>query len=131
VNNKLWQMPVPATAIIRGPFLKVLLKRQYEISFSIEADNGGEKPIVILFKEVQAFKSTYLASLGSVDKELFREAYGSLISLEESAWFNEIKKAYIEYHAKMPAPPKELHHLMICFDDGPCFELIAESWTVL
>jgi hypothetical protein len=127
----LWKMPVAATAIIQGPFFKVLLKRRCEISFTIEAQNGGEEEKALLFEGVETFRCTHLASLGSIDHELFQQAYGTLISLEKSLWLDEIKKAYTEYHARMPTPPKLLHHLMICFDDGPCYEIIGEGFKVV
>jgi len=131
MNRTLWKLPVPATAIIQGPFFKVLPKRQCEISFSIEAEKGGEKTMVLLFEGVEAFKCTYLASLGSINHQLFREAYANLISLEDSPWLTEVRRARTEYHARMPKQPKEPHHLMICFDDGPCYEIICENFKPL
>src|SRR6185369_10036935 len=115
----LWQLPVPATAIIQGPFFKVLPKRACEISFSIEAEDGTEKMTTILFEGVEAFKCTYLASLGSISNQLFREAYANLFCLKDSPWLGEVRKAWTEYHAKMPVPQKKPQHLMMCFDDGP------------
>jgi hypothetical protein len=128
MKKTLWKLPVPATAIIQGPFFKVLPRRQCEISFSIEAEDGGEKTAALLFEGVEAFKCTYLASLGSISHQLFREAYANLICLEGSPWLAEVSKARSDYHAKMPTQPKDVQHLMICFDDGPCYEIICEGF---
>jgi len=128
MSTNLWEMPVPVTAIIRGPFFKVLLKRRCEISFSIEGENGGEKWLSLLFEGVEAFKATYLKALGSVDRELRKQAYGCLVSVEGSSWLGEVKKSYSEYCAASHQTPGELLHLMIHFDDGPCYEIICERF---
>ena len=87
--------------------------------------------MALLFEGVEAFKCTYLASLGSISHQLFREAYGNVIRLEDSPWLAEVKKARSKYHARMPVPPQEPQLLMICFDDGPCYEIICESFKLL
>jgi hypothetical protein len=125
----LWKMPVPVTAIIQGAFFKVLPKRNCEISFSIEAADGGERWIRLLFANVEAFRCTYLTALGSIDRELRKEAYGNVIAIEGSPWAIEIRKCHAEHHAKTPSQAKELRHFMICFDDGPCYEIVCESFV--
>ena len=125
MNKTLWKLPVPVTSIVKGPFLKVLPKRQCEISFSIEASDGGEKMEALLFDEVEVFKCTHLKSLGSVSQDLRRQSYGAVISVSESPWLREVKQPYIDYCASALLPPKELQHLMITFDDGPCYEFIC------
>lgn len=131
MSKQLWKLPVPATAIIQGPFFKVLEKRQCEITFSIEAEDGGEQKEGLIFEGVQAFKCTCLASLGSIDQQLFKQAYANLICLEGDPWFAGVERAYKEYHACMLTRPKALQHLMICFDDGPCYEIICERFNAL
>jgi len=131
MNRALWKLPVSATAIVRGPFFRVHPHRRCEISFSIEGEAGGEEAIGLLFDGVETFKCTYLASLGCIEHRLFREAYATLISLEESAWLAAIKKARSEYYSKTSASQKEPQHLMICFDDGPCYEIICESFQAI
>ena len=125
MNKTLWTLPVPVTSIIKGPFLKVLPKRQCEISFSIEANDDEEKMEAFLFDEVEAFKCTHLKSLGSVSQDLRRQSYGAVISILESPWLREVKQSYIDYCASARLTPRELQHLMITFDDGPCYEFIC------
>ena len=125
MNKILWKLPVSVTSIIKGPSLKVLPKRQCEISFSIEASDGGGKMEALLFDEVEAFKCTHLKSLGSVSQDLRRQSYGAVISIFESPWLREVKQSYIGYCASAKVTPMELQHLMITFDDGPCYEFIC------
>ncbi|SPE54238.1 hypothetical protein SBV1_1780003 [Verrucomicrobia bacterium] len=131
MNRTLWKMPVPATGLIRGPDFKELAGRKCEIAFSIEAEDGSEKWLSLGFEGVEVFKATYLTSLGSVDPELQRQAYGAIISVEESSWLAGVKKSYLGYCATARLTPKELQHLMICFDDGPCYEFICVSFSLV
>ena len=128
MNTTLWKLPVPVTSIIKGPSLKVLPKRQYEISFSIEGTDGAEKMQALLFDEVEAFKCTYLKSLGSVNQDLSRQSYGAIISVFDSSWLREVKQSYLDYCASARLTPRELQHLMITFDDGPCYEFICGAF---
>jgi hypothetical protein len=126
----LWKLPVPVPAILRGPFFKVIPKRQCEISFTIEGEDGGERWLILALESVEAFKVTYLTSLGSVDRELRTQAYGSLISIEDSGWLTDVRKNYLEYCAVARLAPKTLEHLMITFDDGPCYEFICAGFQL-
>jgi hypothetical protein len=131
INKILWKLQVPALAIIQGPFFKVQPKRRCEISFSIEAEDGSEKAAALLFEGVEAFRCTYLTSLDSISHEWRNEAYGNLIQFQSSPWLTEVSNARSGYHAKMSAQLKSVQHLMICFDDGPCYEFICESFHAL
>jgi hypothetical protein len=128
MNDILWQLPVPVTGIIRGPHFKVLPKRRCEISFSIEGEDGGEKGLSLLFEGVEAYKSTYLTSLDSIDQSIRTEAYGKLISIKNGRWLEEVKQSYVNYQKGMSTMPVDLRHFVICFDDGPFFEVICHSF---
>jgi hypothetical protein len=56
MNKTLWELPVPATGLIRGPDFKELPGRRCEIAFSIEAEDGSEKWLAISFEGVEVFK---------------------------------------------------------------------------
>jgi hypothetical protein len=131
MNKTLWKLEVPVTSIIRGPSLKVLPTRQCEISFSVEAKDGGEKIEALVFDDVEAFKCTYLTSLGSVGQDLRRQSYGALISIPESPWLREVKQCYTDYCTSARLTPKNLQHLMITFDDGPCYEFICGAFKTV
>jgi hypothetical protein len=131
MNEILWHLPVPATGLIQGPNFKALPKQQCEISFSVEGQDGKERWISLLFENVEAFKCTYLASLSSVDKDLRMDAYGTLINTKSSNWLENVSKSCSKYCQTAQMPLKVLQHLAICFDDGPYYEFICQSFRVL
>jgi hypothetical protein len=51
------------------------------------------------------------------------EAYDRLIDLGQSRWLGEIARN-LEQHGE---DTMGLSHLMINFDDGPCYEMICRS----
>jgi len=71
-------MPVPATGLSEAPISRSLQDGNAKLPFSIEGEDGGEKWLSLGFEGVEVFKATYLTSLGSVDPELQRQAYGAL-----------------------------------------------------
>jgi hypothetical protein len=121
MSTELWKLPVPATSLVKGPDFSVLPKRQCEISFHIEGSDGKAVRIGLLFDGVEAFKCTYLTTCTA---EMFNTAYAKLVRLGATPWLSELLKTY----ACGRQPPKELQHLMICFDDGPCFEIVCLSF---
>jgi hypothetical protein len=105
-----------------GPVLTQLPKRQLEICFYIEGKDAAEKRIALVFDEVESFKCTYLHSL---ELEMIENAYGKLVRLNNNPWLVRVLQQYNKYYEDARRTPKELRHLMICFDDGPCFEFIC------
>jgi hypothetical protein len=128
VNKTLWEIPVPATGLVRGPDFKQHPQRQSEISFSIEGEDGSEKWLSLFFEGVQAHKCTYLYSLSA---EMMRTAYGKVVSIEDSDFLRAIRGRYNEYCHKSNLVPKNLQHFMICFDDGPCYEFVCEGFKAV
>jgi len=59
-----------------------------------------------------------------------RQAYGSLISVEGSPWLADIRKSHTDYCMSAQLQPRELKHLMILFDDGPCYEVICDIFEL-
>jgi hypothetical protein len=123
MSEPLWKLPVPASALLRSPVFAPLAKRQCELSFHIERDDG-EARVRLLFEEVEAYKCTYLTSCSV---EMFNAAYGKLVKLGATAWLAEVMKVY----SKASQAPKDLQHMMICFDDGPCYEFVCVSFKAL
>jgi hypothetical protein len=120
MSDTLWKLPVPATAVLGSPVFVALTKRQCELSFHIETD-GGQTRVGLLFDGVEGYKCTYLTSCS---KEMFNTAYGKLVRLGVTVWLDDVMKVY----ARASQAPKELQHLMICFDDGPCYEIICVGY---
>ena len=121
MNKVLWEMPVPSSALTRGPSFAALLKRECELSFYIETDDGDRKA-GILFDGVESYKCTHMTARSV---EMINTAYDKLVRVGDSSWLAEVKANSAEYYAKRQGAPKELQHLIICFDDGPCYEFIC------
>lgn len=130
MSDVFWKMPGPVTGLIRGPRFSVLEKGECEIAFSVEAEDGSEKWLKLQFKGMEAFKATYLASLQSIARELRTQAYGALVAVEESPWLTSVRSSYLDYCAARQLTPQKLQLLMICFDDGPCYEIICQDFAV-
>lgn len=122
---ELWKLPVPATALISGPDFAVLPQRRCEISFAVEGHDDSALKKTITFESVQAYRVTYMSSL---DVNLINTAYGKLVDLGDSPWLIEINQRSAAYFAKIKKAPPTLSHLAICFDDGPCFEIICAGF---
>jgi hypothetical protein len=120
MSTELWAL-VPATSLVEDTDFSVLAGRQCEISFHIEGSDSEPLRIDLVFDGVEAFKCTYLTSCTA---EMFNLAYEKLVCLGKTQWLSELLKAY---HGGEPAD--ELKHLMICFDDGPCYEFICRNFA--
>lgn len=120
MSIELWKTPVAPTALVMSPIFAVLPKRQCQISMEFEGSSGIVRN-ALLFEEVEAFKCTYLTSCSA---EMFNTAYGKLVRLGSTQWLAETQEA------NSRRSPSELQHLMICFDDGPCYELICRGFRV-
>jgi hypothetical protein len=131
MNKNLWKISVPVTSIVKGPTFRALPKRQCEISFSIESEAGSERTESLFFDAVVAFRCTYLTSLNMIDPELRRQSYGVVISVGESPWLDKVKENHLQYCASAQRTTGELQHLMITFDDGPCFEFVCEGFKAI
>lgn len=117
-------MPVPSSALTRGPSFAALLKRECELSFYVEADDGDKKA-GILFDGVEAYKCTHMTARSV---EMINTSYDRLVRLDGSPWLAQVKANSAPYYAKRQASQKELQHLMISFDDGPCYEFICTGF---
>lgn len=120
--TSLWQLPVPASALLSGPEFAELPRRICELKLSIEGDDGSPCVLTLRFDAVEAYKCTFLTSCTA---EMFNLAYGKLVSLDGN-WLDEVRRAGKKDQANIAA----LQHLMITFDDGPCYEIICRSWSV-
>ena len=121
----LWELPVASTALMRGPELKELSRRVYEIIFHIEADNGGEKEIRLSFNDVIAFKCTFLPAL---TVPMIENSYDKLVDLGETEWLAEGQRLADGW--ARGRPKLTYRHLQICVDDGPCYEFLCEGYRL-
>lgn len=121
----LWRLSAPPSAIIRGPFLNERPKREYRLEFTIEGLVGEEVMVTLVFEDVEAFRCTHMKALRSVNAELRKQSYGSVVAIEDSLWFTQVRTAYVSYCTSSRLTPKELSCLAITFDDGPCYEFVC------
>ncbi|WP_298252199.1 hypothetical protein [Bradyrhizobium sp.] len=126
MNQLLWELPVPSSSQTKGPTLNVLVGRECEIAYYIETDDGDRKEALI-FEGVEAFKTTYMTAR-SVD--MIEMAYDRLVRIEASPWLAETTKNSDPYYQSREGEARKLQHLMICFDDGPCYEFICAGFKV-
>lgn len=118
----LWEMPVPASALTRGPSFSELPRRQCELAFHVETSDGSEERVVLIFEGVEAYKCTYMMSL---DVRMIEWAYGKIAHLRDAPWFEDVRTSYTRYCQNAQKEALDLQHLMICFDDGPCYEFVC------
>jgi hypothetical protein len=122
VITEVWKLPVPATALLAEPAFAQFPGRRCELSFNIEGENGEPRKVCLLFDGVEAYKCTYLTSL---TQEMINVAYGKLVRLGMTPWLIHSLDSNKKFSAMQK---KDLQHLMICFDDGPCYEFICADF---
>ena len=117
--NTLWQLPVPSTALLDGgPVFEKRPRREIALRMSYETDAGVEV-VALVFERVEAFKVTYDRARG----DWMLEAYDRLVDLGQTSWLGELS-ANLKQHG---TDATGLAHLIINFDDGPCYEVICRS----
>jgi hypothetical protein len=116
----LWTFPFPATAA-NGPSLKVLPRRGLEISFRF--DEG--EAVRMAFLDVVAFKCAYLPALTAT---MIKTSYGKLVDLGETLWRSECQHLSDKFLKDRPKPT--IRHLQVCFDDGPCYDVLCANYEV-
>lgn len=115
----LWQLPVPSTSLLEdGPAFEKRVRREIALRLSYETDEGVEV-VVLVFEAVEAFKVTYYCARG----DWMLAAYDRLVDLGQTPWVRELTDN-LERHG---LDPGGLNHLMINFDDGPCYEVVCRS----
>lgn len=123
----LWTLPVPSTSLLRGVSFQELLGRTCGLTCEYEDEKGNIKSIRLLFEHVLAFKCTYL---NACTPEMVEMAYDKVVSLGSTEWLATVRGQANSYAVCYKQEVAELKHLMIYFDDGPCYEFICQSFNV-
>jgi hypothetical protein len=89
-------------------------------ALACDDDEGG--PVRLVFEGVEAFKCTYYRAC---TLEMV-EAYDRLTDLGPTRWLDSIRQQLSGFGGDVAA----LRHLMIYFDDGPCYEFICRGFRV-
>jgi hypothetical protein len=118
----MWQLPVPSTQFVENPVFQSVGGRTCKLLLLYENDVGVVTHTVT-FEGVEAYKCTYLTSC---TKDMIQTAYDKLVDCGKSPWLKEAQ----EVSDRVGLTPKSLKHLMIFFDDGPCYEILCEKVSV-
>lgn len=124
----IWRLPSPATAIENGGalFQKLLGRTCILIcTYEDDSDDGVFVTDNLVFNGVEAFKATYH---NACTHYMIQNAYGKLVDLGATEWLISIKKQLSSESAEDRLV--NLRHLMIYFDDGPCYEFICRTFNV-
>jgi len=86
-----------------------------------EDDDDNVVSLKMLFDGVEAFKCTYYMAC---TLNMSSMAYDRVVDLGPTEWLTQIQSQLVESQEDATG----LRHLMICFDDGPCYEFICRSF---
>ena len=89
-----------------------------------EDDRDRVVSIKLVFEGVEAFKCTYQ---DACTPEMIEDSYDKAVDVGPSEWLRSVQGQLISYGSQSV---DELKHLMIYFDDGPCYEFICQAFRV-
>ena len=124
MTQTLWTLPVPSTALLHGCAFEKLPRRACILRCVYENDSGSTVSLKLLFDGVEAFKCTYH---GACIAEMIRTAYDKVVDMGSTEWLGAVQGQLVSYGSQNVS---ELKHLMIYFDDGPCYEFICRTFKV-
>jgi hypothetical protein len=116
-----WTLPVTSTALLSEPAFHQLIGRTCELASEYEDDDDNVVCLKMLFEGVEAFKCTYDRA---VTVEMIETGYDQLADLGSTEWLTQIESRLVRSREDATG----LRHLMIYFDDGPCYEFICRSF---
>ena len=123
MSTELFKLAVPSTSLVGSPNFDQLLGRKCRISYRYEsAKEGFTIAEQLVFDGVESFKCTYFVAC---DLDML-EAYGRVLDVGRSSWLESV----IRNLSNAKWNSKDLMHLRIFFDDGPCYEFICRSFNV-
>jgi hypothetical protein len=122
LQDTIWKLPVPSTALLgSGPAFEKRHGRVVAMRFSYET-NDGEAAAALVFESVEAFRCTYLSAC----EPAMLEAYDQLVDRGQTDWLISVRAAV----SRRGERADEIRHLMIFFDDGPCYEVLCRLFRV-
>jgi hypothetical protein len=123
----LWESPTPSSAFAHGVALANLPRRECELAFWVEDGDDWSRRSLI-FEAVVAYKCTHLPSL---KPSMVKAAHDKVVSLKYSAWLRDsLPKARRFFRGQGRTTP-QLRHLVVSFDQGPCYEFICEGFRAV
>jgi len=118
--TELWHTPGPSSGFLDGVALQILPGRVCVLSFRYEGTNTNWEKGELRFLGVATYKCTSMLAL-TVD--MVESAYDKLVDMGSTPWLLEVATAVDARGGTAP-----LKHLRICFDDGPCYDVICTGF---
>lgn len=103
--------------------LKIRPGRKLALVFEFEDRDGIAQSAELVFTTVVQYRVTYLYALRP---EWIHEAYDRLVELPNSTELESVKTATAANNDSA-----QYSHFRVCFDDGPCFDIICSSFKFL
>jgi len=117
--TELFKLPFPSSGRSHEDF-KEMGGHRCLLACHYSAD--GSDAVNLVFDGVESYKATF-------DKactvEMIRAAYDRVVDLGATAWLDEVSSELSQHGADRSG----LQHLMIYFDDGPCYEFVCRSFS--
>ena len=115
--TELWKLPGPSSGCAGVEFHQ-LGGRECLLSCIFDLD--GSDTFHMTFAGVESYKATfYMACTIQM-----RDAYDRIVELGPTPWLEEVSAQL----SRSGEDNSGLQHLMIYFDDGPCYEFICRSF---
>lgn len=115
MTEVLWSVPFPSSGMSDVDFRKMSGR-----DCALVCDDGESVTVRLLFEGVEAFKCTYHHAC-TVEMV---ETYDRLTDLGDTEWLDSVRRQLSFTGGDVAA----LRHLMIYFDDGPCYEFICRGF---
>src|SRR5438034_7082704 len=119
-KKDLFTLPLPSSALSDGG-VAFRVRPHRAVVLVCSWDDRPAGPLALVFESVEALKCTYHKAC---TVEQIRLAYDTVVDLGASGWLREIAGRHNRGEAA------DLRHLMIYFDDGPCYEFICRGLRV-
>src|SRR5262249_22598745 len=119
MTSILWEIPVPPTQV-ETTKIEQLPGRATRLLISLVVLRDDVDVVEyhdLSFEGTELFTCTYYRSR---TVEMIQLAYGKLVDLGRTELLTQIT---------VRSQKNNLRHLMICFDDGPCYEFVCASFS--
>jgi hypothetical protein len=112
-----WTLPFPSSGLSGVDFQKLAGR-----ICALACDDGENSSVRLVFEGVEAFSCTYHHACAH---EMVK-TYDKLTDLGRTQWLDSVRQQLSDFGEDL----QSLRHLMIYFDDGPCYEFICRGFRV-
>ena len=122
MNQLVWTLPVPSTALLEFTNLTVVSPQICVIDCEYEGDDAIVS-LKLIFDEVESYRVTFHEACNS---EMINLSYDVVADVGSSDWLSLVALS-IKGHG---GNAQGIRHLMIYFDEGPGYEFICRAFRV-